>query len=220
MKKKWLFTACCASSLLLLAPSISMSVDIINGSLANALNPGPSAVALDLLFASMNVTMDAVALYYKDNNTCPATGLFLKQPSSGSNVIEYVTNGPNCAVIGQFSSSAPGPLKGKTVRIVIKLNGTNTDFNFRQTVTDTDFSPNGSAPTFLLLAQREFAWAPTLQASHFGNTISTSPAKVMALEYTALERYNQQNAAAASSSASNSATVGSATHNATVKTVL
>lgn len=220
MKTKKLLTFCVASGLFLTA-NIAMGVDLINGSMASALNPGPSTIALDLLYASMNIEMDAIALYYKANQKCPAKDVFLKQTKAGSNVVDYITNGDNCDVIGQFSSSAPGPLKNQMIRIVVKISDVDSDidFNFRQTVTTVDFVLNGTNPNFLALPPSEFGWSDTLRASAFGNAIMTTQSKAFNMTYSEIEAYQQANTTATSSSSSDASTSGGAQRNAHVQTV-
>ncbi|MES2203951.1 MAG: hypothetical protein V4496_01895 [Pseudomonadota bacterium] len=191
MKKRTIL-AFYASTVLFLAPNVGMSIDMME-SLATSLNPGPSPSALNILYQSMEIGMKLIAAYYQTHHECPEAGFFSKQPAAGSNIVAYVANGANCSVIGQFSQSAPGPLKNGVIRMVVKVSGpdSSVDFSFRLNVTNIGFESNGFDSNIFQNPLKEFSWSPQLLNSNFGPTIATTKAKALTLTYTALEAYSQ-----------------------------
>lgn len=184
MKIKTLFTLLLLGSMGWLCPNIGMS-EIIGGGLANASSPGSSALGANLLYSSMDAVLALLAEDYKKKHKCAPADYFLKQADSQTNIIQSVTNGNNCDVIGRFSQQAPGDLKGRTVRIVVKISGadSNIDFDFRETITDVNNGHNGFEANFFQNPTKSYQWAPTLQSSFFGNAASAPTWNVLNDDY-------------------------------------
>ena len=215
MRTKLLAMTLLSGSYLLLCPGIGRC-EIIGGTLANASAPGPSGVALNIMYSSINIEMDLIAAYYQKYNKCPAADLFLKQSNHSADLIHSVTNGNNCDAIGQFSGRAPGNLQNTTIRMVVKISGPNSsiDFGFRQPITDID-TKIGHNASFLQQPQKLYAWSNTAMGSNFGPVPSAPTALVLSATYDQIAN-GSSTANSTSSSGGSSGNLGTGSGSATI----
>jgi hypothetical protein len=182
----------------LLFTNIALPQTLVSGGLQNAGNPGPTTVTLNLVYDAMNAEMSIIKAYVSKNGKCPAAGHFGEQAGNLS-----INNGASCDVITRFGYNNPGPLSGKTIRMVIKNGNANpdaVDFSFRQTISDIDFGSNGVTPSFLKNPPRAFAYSNTIMPSSFGNVPSAGVHDVLTSTYQQIA--NESSAANPTSSSS------------------